>query len=118
MAIAVGTPARAPWLEEDGKRHRPVAYEKSEWMPRPYAGRVLVERAKMPLKSTLYVQIVPGPEGLWQIVRVDLDKPFARGFRTPEKARGWLARALRAGVVPEGVVELEPVPERSSGGDE
>lgn len=112
MAVEVGTVARAPWLEDDGQRHRPVGYEKHEWMPRPYAGRVLVERAKLPPKEPLYVQVVPGPNGTWQIVRVDLHRPFARGFLTLETARGWLARAVRAGVVPQGVVELEPMPER------
>ena len=81
-----------------------------EWLPKPWAGRVLLPRDKKVLAEALYVQIMPGPMGTWQIVRVDLVHPFARGFLTPDDARGWLGRAIRAGVVPEGVVELEPPP--------
>lgn len=56
----------------------------------------------------IYLQVVPGPERTWQLVRVDLDHPLARGFRTPESALAWLARAIRQGIVPEGVVVVEP----------
>lgn len=56
----------------------------------------------------VYLQVVPGPAGLWQIVRVDLGSPVARGFLSPEDAREWVARALNAGVLPEGVTIVEP----------
>jgi hypothetical protein len=116
--VEVGTGAHAPWAEDDGQRHRFVAHAKSEWLPRPYAGRILLERHRRPTPRATYVQIVPGPERTWQIVRVDLEKPFARGFRTPESARGWLVRALRAGVIPDGTVELEPASTASQKGDQ
>ena len=111
MEVEIGTRARPPWLEEDGIRHRTRVGDEAEWMPRPFAGRILLERTRMPKAEQIYVQVVPGPQGLWQIVRVDLDKPFARGFRTPELARRWLGRAVKAGIVPQGTMELEPMQE-------
>jgi hypothetical protein len=69
----------------------------------------------------IYLQVVPGPERTWQLVRVDLDHPLARGFRTPESALAWLARAIRQGIVPEGVVVVEPpspeAPEKGADAD-
>jgi hypothetical protein len=88
-----------------------------EWLPTPFAGRIMVpnknkrdkqDRPAGKLPDPLYVQLMPGPNGSVQWVRVHLNHPFARGFRNPEQARGWLARAVKAGVVPEGVVEIEP----------
>lgn len=71
----------------------------------------MLPRDRKVLAKAMYVQVVPGPAGTWQIVRVDLVHPFARGFASPEEARSWLGRAVRAGLVPEGVTELEPPPE-------
>lgn len=56
----------------------------------------------------VYVQIVPGPGNLLQIVRVDLARPVARGFRTKETARRWLELAIDRGILPKGVIEVEP----------
>src|SRR3954471_22658027 len=78
-----------------------------EWMPRPHGGRIMTESRKRTGEG-IYLQVVPGPERTWQLVRVDLDHPLARGFRTPESALAWLARAIRQGIVPEGVVVVEP----------
>lgn len=112
--VHVGTPARPPWIESDGKRHR---YEHrrtaGEWLPTPTAGRTISNAAKKRANTTsgqthIHVQIVPGPERTYQIVRVELATPVARGFRTKEGARRWLARAVKSGVLPQNVMEVEP----------
>lgn len=63
-----------------------------------------------PMKAftPITLMIVPGPEGLLQIVRIELNTPVARGFATKERARAWIERAIRAGVLPSGAVEVEP----------
>lgn len=96
-----------PW-NTTRSHHRPNEYARSpwEWMPRPFGGRVMLARNRKN-GSDIYLQIVPGPEGLWQIVRVELATPVARGFKTREGARRWIARAVRAGVLPQGVTEVE-----------
>jgi hypothetical protein len=78
-----------------------------EWMPRPTEGRTLPLTSRSETPEPVYVQIVPGPGNLLQIVRVDLERPVARGFLNREAARRWLAYAIRAGMLPKGVVELE-----------
>lgn len=105
--------AAVPWATDEPGRHRLVARAAWEWLPRPHAGRIMLPRRKAN-DQTLYVQIVPGPERTWQVCRIDLGKPFARGFRTKEQARRWIAGAMKAGIIPEGVVEVEPPP--SGGG--
>lgn len=62
-----------------------------------------------------HLMIVPGPGGgllskahTWMIVRIELNTPVARGFATKEQARAWIGRAVRAGVLPSGVMEVEP----------
>jgi hypothetical protein len=63
-----------------------------------------------PMKAftPITLMIVPGPQRLYQLVRVELNTPVARGFATKEQARAWIERAIRAGVLPTGVVEVEP----------
>lgn len=94
---------------EKRKHHRTGEYARSpwEWMPRPFAGRVMLSRNKTD-GDGIYLQVVPGPEGRWQLVRVELGTPVARGFTTKEKALAWVGRAIRAGVLPKGVVVVEP----------
>lgn len=91
-----------------GKR-RTGEYSRSpqEWMPRPWAGRIMVSKNARD-DQEVYVQVVPGPEGLWQIVRIELNQPVARGFRTPGQARRWVHKAVGAGILPKGVVLVEP----------
>ena len=79
-----------------------------EWMARPFGGRVMISSRKMADKQPIYVECVPGPGGSWQLVRVDLAKPFARGFRSPKQARGWVAKAIKQGILPESVIVVEP----------
>lgn len=100
-----------PWDTLKRSHHRPGEYDRSpwEWMPRPYGGRVMVSNRKTKGEG-VFLQVVPGPEGLWQIVRVELQAPVARGFRTREAAAAWIGRAVRAGVLPEGVTLLEGTP--------
>ena len=102
----------APWNRpenRDGKRHRWLT-RMTEWLPRPVEGRTLPLERRRVSPTPIYVQIVPGPGNLFQIVRVDLAQPVARGFRSKEHARKWIAFALRGGMLPEGVVELENGP--------
>jgi len=107
----------APWNRsenEDGRRHRWLnsqANKAMEWLPRPTAGRTLPLTSREETTDPVYVQIVPGPGNLFQIVRVDLKQPVARGFHTKASARAWLEAALFRGVLPKGVVELEGQPE-------
>ena len=109
-----GHPTKGDDYGPDGRRrHRYNARGRGEWMPRPFAIRTTVPKKRADPK-TLYVQLLPAPHGTWQWCRVDLDKPFARGFTSGEQARRWLARAVAAGVVP-AVVELEPA---ADGGDD
>jgi hypothetical protein len=120
--IEVGTHAGLPWKNSpDIKPSREYKRCPWEWLPRPYAGRIMVpskgRTAKdnnPPMKAILgmTLMIVPGPEGLYQVVRIELNAPVARGFRTKEQARGWIGRAVRGGVLPEGVVEVEPPAEK------
>ena len=95
----------------DGARshHRVGEYARSphEWLPRPFGGRVMVSRRDV-TGDGIYLQVVPGPEGRYQIVRVELGTPVARGFKSQEKALAWIGRAIRAGVLPKGVVVVEP----------
>jgi hypothetical protein len=108
QGIPVGTPARPPWAGgDDGLRHRKYTRAPWEWLPRPHAGRIMLPVKRQDQKP-IHVQVVPGPGHTWQIVRVDLESPFARGFATREEARSWISRAVRQGVLPEGVVEVEP----------
>jgi hypothetical protein len=88
-----------------------------EWLPTPYGGRIMVPSKQESQRSgdprmraftPITLMIVPGPERLLQIVRIELDTPVARGFATKEQARAWIERAIRAGVLPTGVVEVEP----------
>lgn len=102
-------------------RSKPGEYDwkEWEWMPRPHAGRVMTSSRRISGEG-IYLQVVPGPERTWQLVRIDLYHPLARGFRTPESALAWLARAIRQGVVPQGVVVVEPhpLPEKGADADE
>jgi hypothetical protein len=104
----------APWNRaenDDGLRHRWLngeSYRVNEWLPRPTHGRTLPLTTRTKTPGPVYVQIVPGPGGRLQIVRVDLAQPVARGFASPESARRWLGSAISSGILPEGVVELEP----------
>jgi hypothetical protein len=100
------------------------ARNKDVWLPKPLRGRFMPRKKDEPGSgvrsdarsvrqppadaTARHLMIVPGPEGLYQIIKVDLRRPVARGFRTPEQARGWIGRAVRAGILPEGVVEVEP----------
>jgi hypothetical protein len=113
--VGVGTAARPAWFGTDGppqrkrSHHRVGERDRSpwEWMPRPFGGRVMVKSRRVSGEG-VYLMIVPGPERTWQWVRIELNTPVARGFATKESARAWLARALRAGVLPQGVMEVEP----------
>lgn len=106
----------APWNRtenNDGLRHRwlnGASHRVNEWLPRPIFGRTLPLTSRAETPEPVYVQIVPGPGNLLQIVRVDLAQPVARGFHTAESARRWLGAAIRSGVLPKGVVELESPP--------
>lgn len=103
----------APWNRaenHDRLRHRWLNqrhHKAMEWLPKPINGRTLPLSSRQTTEQPVYVQIVPGPGGLYQIVRVDLSTPVARGFPTPEAARKWLGMAVKGGIVPQGVVELE-----------
>jgi hypothetical protein len=113
-AVVEGTGAVPAWFGDVPRgHHRTGEYSRSphEWMPRPWAGRVMVSKNKTTGEG-VYLQVVPGPEGLFQVVRVDLSKPVARGFRTPQAAERWVARAVGAGILPSGVVLVEPPPAR------
>jgi hypothetical protein len=118
--------ARPAWAGEPSKVYREFnARHAGEWLPRPYHGRIMqppirrdhtrptrsdrTKREPEPMQA-IHLMIVPGPAGLYQVVRINLKTPVARGFRTKEDARGWIGRAVRAGVLPEGVVEVEPPP--------
>lgn len=82
-----------------------------EWMPTPNRGRVFTRNSVMKsnlTSETIYAEIVPGPNGSWQLVRVELKHPFARGFRTKDDAHAWVERAMDAGVLPSTVVIIEP----------
>ena len=98
---------------------------KGVWLPKPIKGRYMTGRRPRDTNPQLqgpgvegvvealtgaavHLMIVPGPQGLYQVVRVHFETPVARGFRTKEQARGWIGRAVRAGILPEGVVEVEP----------
>jgi hypothetical protein len=81
-----------------------------EWLPKPIYGRTLPLTTRAETPEPVYVQILPGPGNLLQIVRVDLMRPVARGFQSREAARRWLGFAIRAGMLPKGVVELEGPP--------
>lgn len=124
----------AAWQEKETN-----ARNEGVWMPKPIRGRFMPRRGRQapdknpPLRSPgvdgvveevageaahpVHLLIVPGPAGLYQIVRLNLRVPVARGFRTKEQARGWIGRAVRAGVLPEGVVEVEP-PEQAVGAED
>lgn len=103
----------APWNRPenaDAKRHRWLNqghHKAMEWLPRPLNGRTLPLTSRQVTDEPVYVQIVPGPSGLYQIVRIDLARPVARGFQTPDHARRWLGFAVKGGILPQGVVELE-----------
>ena len=95
----------------------------AEWLPRPWAGKIMIpSRAKAwqrdpapeSKRAPVTLMVVPGPPvGVlnapsWQVVRLELERPVARGFATPEQARAWIGRAVRAGVLPSVAVEVEP----------
>jgi hypothetical protein len=84
--------------------------KRGEWLAVPNLQGILARRRRAGAMTAhgarLYVQLLPAPNRTWQWCRVDLDKPFARGFADQEQARRWLASAVAAGIVPE-VVELE-----------
>jgi len=107
----------APWNRaenRDGLRHRWLngkSHRVKEWLPKPIYGRTLPLSTRAETPEPVYVQIIPGPGNLHQIVRVDLRQPVARGFQTKEAARRWLEFAIRAGMLPKGVVELEGTPD-------
>ncbi len=107
----MGTPAAPPW-RDSRTRSRYLAHDRSpwEWLPRPHLGRSFTTGSRMSDDETIYVQVVPGPQRLYQIVRVDLASPVARGFRTRQEASEWIAKAVKQGVLPKGVVEVEPGP--------
>ena len=111
--VVEGTGAVPAWFGDTGEKgekpHRTGEYSRSpqEWMPRPWDGRIMVKRNVVE-SGTVYVQVVPGPEGLWQIVRIELNQPVARGFRTPGQARRWVHKAVGAGILPQRVVLVEP----------
>ena len=111
MEVGVGTPARPAWAEANAAR-RSSEYVRApwEWMPRPTGGRSFTLASRQRSDHPIYVQVVPGPGGLYQIVRVDLDSPVARGFQTREEASKWIGRAIKQGILPEGVMEVEPGP--------
>ena len=120
MSLQPGpVPVKMPWSNSPPEPHREYARKPWEWLPRPYAGRIMVpsqdqsraERHPQPM-APIHVMIVPGPEGMWQIIRVELESPVARGFKTRERARDWIGRAIREGVLPQGVMEVEPPPRR------
>lgn len=110
----------APWNRAENRdrlRHRWLNqrhHKAMEWLPKPINGRTLPLSSRQTTEQPVYVQIVPGPGGLYQIVRVDLSTPVARGFPTPEAARKWLGMAVKGGIVPQGVVELEGKDDRVS----
>jgi hypothetical protein len=67
-----------------------------EWLPTPYAGRIMVpskadKNPPMKTFTPITLMIVPGPGRLYQLVRVELNTPVARGFATKEQARAWCA---------------------------
>jgi hypothetical protein len=119
MADLTGVGCVPAWMGDIGepprKHHRTGEYARSpfEWMPRPFAGRVMLSN-RMTSGEGIYLEVVPGPNRTWQLVRVELSTPVARGFATPEKAREWVARAIRAGVLPKEVMVVEPP---TGGGD-
>jgi hypothetical protein len=97
----------------DPRRTGEYSRSQNEWMPRPFGGRVMVtSRRVVAGKEPIYVEVVPGPGGMYQIVRIDLARPLARGFASPQSARAWVARAIRQGVLPEGVIVVEPPREK------
>jgi len=75
-----------------------------EWLPRPHT-HVMIERNRV--REDVVLRIVPGPQGLWQIVRRDTGTTLARGFRTKEQARVWIGRAVKHHLLPEGTIEIE-----------
>ena len=92
-----------------------------EWLPRPWAGKIMVPSRKWTENPKLErrigpvtLMVVPGPPvgplngHSWQVVRLELERPVARGFATREDARAWIGRAVRAGVLPPVAVEVEP----------
>lgn len=111
MGDLVGKPCVPAWFSADApdRPHRTGEYKRTpgEWMPRPHAGRAIVSRNETD-GTGIYLEVVPGPNRTWQLVRVELSTPVARGFATPERARAWVARAIVAGVLPKGVVVVEP----------
>ena len=113
MADLQGVSGKAPWdAATSGKGPRTASEysrSKDEWMPRPIYGRGMPTGAKKIVSpEPIYVQVVPGPERTWQIVRVDLAKPVARGFRTKKGASRWIESAVGKGILPGGTTELEP----------
>ena len=98
--------ARNAGTGEDGKRRRYNVRFK-EWMPKPMSGKDKLHQPRTN-GEPIYVQIVPGPNRTFQIVRVELATPVARGFKSKEQARKWIELALRQGVLPAGITELEP----------
>lgn len=108
----LGATARAPWLSDYAVK-RPTMYRTPQWMGRHWRTgdskreRHLEAHVVASSKEPVYVQIVPGPNHCWQVVRVDLKTPFARGFLSADQARRWIGRAMKAGILPESIVEVE-----------
>jgi hypothetical protein len=75
-----------------------------EWLPKPHNGSM---QERLRLRETLVLRITLGPAGLWQVTRRDDGRVISRGFRTKEQARGWIGRAVRQQVLPEGTIEVE-----------
>lgn len=110
-----GIAARPPWAGTDAihpARVRTGEYSRTpgEWMPRPAGGRSFTLASRKHSDEPIYLQVVPGPERLYQIVRVDLTQPVARGFRTRREASRWIEKAVAMGILPTGVTEVEPGP--------
>jgi len=109
--------ARPAWAgaEADAerlRRQRTSEYTRSpwEWLPRPTGGRSFTLASRKRSAEPIYLQVVPGPGRLYQIVRVDLTQPVARGFRTKKEASRWIELAVARGILPAGVTEVEPGP--------
>ena len=78
-------------------------------MPRPIYGRGMPAGARKAVSpEPIYLQVVPGPERTWQIVRVDLKQPVARGFYSRKAASKWIESAVGRGILPGGTTEVEP----------
>lgn len=115
--VTPGTPARPPWAGADAQAERERRLRNSEyvrapweWLPRPTGGRSFTLASRRHSDEPIYLQVVPGPERLYQIVRVDLTQPVARGFRTKREASRWIEQAVAMGILPTGVTEVEPGP--------